>query len=158
MTTLSATDANFLYAETDDCPMSIASLQYMALPPDVSETKFVEELKQFLLARLDWVPYLTNKVQFASGIWGHPNWVKDHAFDIDNHVYTVAVPAPGELKQVEQTVARLHEKPLDRSRPLWDLVVLTSTAEAAAYLLKLGPNRPTIRQGKCIEGPATSCA
>ena len=125
MTTLSATDANFLYAETQDCPMSIASLQYMALPPGVSEVQFVKGLKQFLLARLDWVPYLTNKVQFASGIWGHPNWVKAQDFDIDNHVYTLPVPAPGGLKQVEQVIARLHEQPLDRSRPLWDLVILT---------------------------------
>ena len=125
MTTLSATDANFLYAETDDCPMNIASLQYMALPPDVTEQAFVASLKEFLLARLQWVPYLTNKLQFSAGVFGHPNWVKDDAFNIDNHVYTVAVPAPGGLKQVEQTVARLHERPLDRSRPLWDLVVLT---------------------------------
>ncbi len=125
MTTLSATDATFLYAETDDCPMSIASLQYMQLPADVDIDAFVAALKEFTVARLDWVPYLTNKVQFSSGLLGHPNWIKDPAFDINNHVYTVAVPAPGGRKQVEQTVARLHETPLDRNRPLWDLVVLT---------------------------------
>jgi len=125
VTTLSATDANFLYAETDECPMSIASLQYMQLPETVSVAEFVEALKQFTQARVEWVPYLTNKVQFTSGLLGHPNWVRDHSFDINNHIYTVAVPAPGGKKQVEQVVARLHETPLDRSRPLWDLVVLT---------------------------------
>ena len=116
MTTLSATDANFLYAETQDCPMSIASLQYMALPPGVSEAQFVEELKQFLLARVDWVPYLTNKVQFASGIWGHPNWVKAQDFDIDNHVYTLPVPVPGGLKQVEQVIARFPDNQFNAHR------------------------------------------
>lgn len=125
MTTLSAIDANFLYAETDDCPMSIASLQYMQLPPGVRVDEFVAALKDFTLTRLQWVPYLTNKVQFARGLMGHPNWVKDTCFDINNHIYTVAVPAPGGKRQVEQVVARLHEQPLDRSRPLWDLVVLT---------------------------------
>jgi diacylglycerol O-acyltransferase / wax synthase len=128
MTKLSATDANFIYAENTTCPMSIASLQFMELPDHMNEESFVSTLKLFVSERLDWVPYLTNKLQFASGLLDHPNWVVDQAFDINNHIYAIRVPAPGSIKQIEQTVARLHETPLPRSRPLWDIIVLTGLA------------------------------
>ena len=125
MSTLNATDANFLYAETDTCPMSIASVQYMQLPDQVSATDFVTSLQAFLQQRLHLVPYLTSIPQWTDGVIGHPNWVTVPDFDITQHVYSVPVPAPAGRRQVEQIVARLHESTLPRTRPLWDLVVLT---------------------------------
>ena len=55
----------------------------------------------------------------------HPVWVRDPDFAIDNHVRTTEVPAPGGRLELEAAIAKLHEQPLDRSRPLWDLWVLT---------------------------------
>lgn len=128
MNKLTATDASFIYAETKDCPMSIASLQYMQLPENTPVEDFVRSLKQFISRRAHLVPYLTSRLEHASGNLDHPNWVEDTEFDINNHIYTVAVPAPGGFRQVEQTVARLHEQALPRHRPLWDIAVLTGLA------------------------------
>ncbi len=128
MNKLTATDASFIYAETKDCPMSIASLQYMQLPQNTPVEEFVSSLKQFITQRAHLVPYLTSRLEHASGNLDHPNWVKDTDFDINNHIYTVTVPAPGGFKQVEQTVARLHEQALPRHQPLWDIAVLTGLA------------------------------
>ena len=128
MNKLTATDASFIYAETKDCPMSIASLQYMQLPDNTTVEEFVSSLKHFISQRTHLVPYLTSRLEHASGNLDHPNWVKDADFDINNHIYTVAVPAPGGFKQVEQTVARLHEHALPRHQPLWDIAVLTGLA------------------------------
>lgn len=128
MSKLSVTDASFIYAETKACPMSIASLQYLQLPDNVTIDEFVATLKQYILQRSHLVPYLTNRLQHASGALDHPNWVEDDHFDINNHIYTVNIPAPGGFIQVEQAVARLHEKPLPRHRPLWDIAVLTGLA------------------------------
>ena len=48
-----------------------------------------------------------------------PVWVDDGEFDIDNHVTRVVLGAPGTWAQLEAMVARLHETPLPRNRPLW---------------------------------------
>ncbi len=125
MTKLSATDAGFIYAETGDCPMSIASLQMLELPPNMGVDEFIESLRHYIFARRHLVPYLTNRIEWTSGLFDHPNWVADPGFDINQHIYPVEVPAPGDRRAMEQTVARLHETPLDRSRPLWDMAVLT---------------------------------
>lgn len=124
MAKLSATDASFIYAETAQCPMSIASVQIFEMPPNVSVDDFVASLRTFIHQRRHLVPYLTRRVQWDRGWLGHPNWIEDEHFDIDHHIYKVSVPAPGGMKELEQITARLHETPLDRSRPLWDIVVL----------------------------------
>ena len=125
VTRLSATDASFLYAESKDCPMSIASIQILELPEGTSPDAFITSLRTYILARSEQVPYLRSKLQWHQGFMGHPNWMRDDSFDIANHIYEVRVPAPGGKRQFEQTIARLHEKRLDRSRPLWDMAVLT---------------------------------
>ncbi len=128
MSKLTATDASFIYAETKDCPMSIASLQYLQLPENTTVAEFVATLRTYIAQRSHLVPYLTNRLQHASGSLGHPNWIRDDQFNINNHIYTLEIPAPGGFSQVEQAVARLHEQPLPRHRPLWDIVVLTGLA------------------------------
>ena len=125
MTKLSTIDAGFIYAENDNCPMSIASLQFMQLPSGVSSQTFVNTLRSFITQSSHLIPYLTGKLQWSSGIWDHPNWVTDEEFDINNHIYAIQAPEPGDMQQVEHIVAKLHEQPLDRNRPLWDIAVIT---------------------------------
>ena len=50
--------------------------------------------------------------------------MEDPDFDLDFHIRESAVPPPGTLEQLCETVARLHARPLDRSRPLWELYVI----------------------------------
>lgn len=44
--------------------------------------------------------------------------------DIEFHVRHVALPQPGDWRQLMIQVARLHSRPLDRSRPLWEIHVI----------------------------------
>jgi diacylglycerol O-acyltransferase / wax synthase len=53
-----------------------------------------------------------------------PYWVEDPDFDIDFHIRDSAVPPPGDDRQLAETVARIFARPLDRSRPLWELYLL----------------------------------
>ena len=129
MLKLGALDAGFLYNETAKSPQSIASVQILELPEGVSESEFVANLKSLLMERIHLVPYFTNKLQFVPFNLDHPVWVRDADFDIDNHVHTLAVAAPGGQAELEAAIARLHETRLDRSRPLWDLWVLTGLQE-----------------------------
>lgn len=125
MRKLSGLDAGFLYNETASCPQHVASVQIMELPEGVSFEAFVNDLKQLLHSRAHLVPYLTHRLVDTPFAVDHPLWVQDPEFNVDNHVSCLQVPAPGGRSEWESAVARLHEQPLDRSLPLWRLVVLT---------------------------------
>lgn len=122
---LGALDAGFLYNETSRSPQHIASVQILELPAGRDEGRFLTDLKALLLERIHLVPYFTNRLQFVPFNLDHPVWVRDPDFAIDNHVHTLAVAEPGDRAALETAVARLHETRLDRSRPLWDLWLLT---------------------------------
>jgi diacylglycerol O-acyltransferase / wax synthase len=53
-----------------------------------------------------------------------PYWTEDEDFDIDFHIRESAVPPPGDDGQLARTVARIFARPLDRSRPLWELYLI----------------------------------
>src|SRR5918999_2364911 len=53
-----------------------------------------------------------------------PYWVEDPDFDLDFHIRETAVPPPGDDRKLAETVSRIFARPLDRSRPLWELYVI----------------------------------
>jgi diacylglycerol O-acyltransferase / wax synthase len=113
---LGITDASFLYFESPSTPMNIGSVQLLDVPP---RADFFNELKAYLAQRIHSVPFMHKRLKATPLTLDQPVWVDDPAFDIDNHVVRVMLPAPGRWAQLEAMVARLHEAPLPRNRPLW---------------------------------------
>src|SRR5918999_60263 len=54
----------------------------------------------------------------------NPYWVEDADFDIEFHVRETAVPPPGGARQLGEQISRITARPLDRSRPLWELYLV----------------------------------
>ena len=54
----------------------------------------------------------------------HPYWIEDPDFDLDFHLRELALPPPGDERQLAEQVARIHSRSLDRSRPLWELYLI----------------------------------
>jgi WS/DGAT/MGAT family acyltransferase len=54
----------------------------------------------------------------------HPYWIEDPDFDLEFHVRHIALPAPGDWRQLCIQVARLISRPLDLDRPLWEMYVI----------------------------------
>jgi WS/DGAT/MGAT family acyltransferase len=50
--------------------------------------------------------------------------VHDGHFNIESHVNHVALPKPGDWRQLCIMAARIHARPVDRSRPLWEATVI----------------------------------
>ncbi|MEM6708071.1 MAG: wax ester/triacylglycerol synthase family O-acyltransferase [Pseudomonadota bacterium] len=121
---LKTTDAAFIMMETEQAPMHVASVELMELPRGVTPDNFIEGLQTFISERLDLIPYLTNRLQFSPLNFDQPVWVRDEDFDIARHIYRVDAPAPGGQAELEATVARLHEAPMDRAHPLWEYAVI----------------------------------
>ena len=64
-----------------------------------------------------------------------PYWVEDPDFDLDFHIRESAVPPPATDRQIAETVARIFARPLDRSRPLWELYLIRGLPEGRVALL-----------------------
>jgi hypothetical protein len=61
--------------------------------------------------------------------------VDDAGFDIREHVRTREISAPGDEATLLKVCAELNEPQLDRSRPLWEMWVLTGLADGHVGLL-----------------------
>src|SRR4051794_38334210 len=79
-------------------------------------------------------PFRWRLVQVPFGI-DLPYWVEDPDFDLDFHIRESAVPKPGTDRQIAETVARIFARPLDRSRPLWELYLIDGMPDGNVALL-----------------------
>lgn len=64
-----------------------------------------------------------------------PYWVEDPDFDLDFHIRESAIPPPGDDKKLAETVGRIFARPLDRSRPLWELYLIHGLPDGKVALL-----------------------
>lgn len=124
MQQLSGLDASFLYLETKNSPMHIASLGIYdpSTAPDGKVT-----FKQILantLARKHLVPPMNNVLVDVPFRLDHPYWIADDKLDVEYHIRHMALPQPGDWRQLCILVSRLHARPMDRSRPLWEMDVI----------------------------------
>ena len=65
-----------------------------------------------------------------------PTWVDDPDFDIDHHVRRIALPKPGTLRQLLDLATLLVLDPFDRTRPLWQFIVVEGLRGGKAALVQ----------------------
>lgn len=83
------------------------------------------------------VPRLRERIVEPALPVGVPAWSADPHFDIDHHVYRLRLPEPGTMDMLHEAVADVMERPLDRTKPPWEGVLVTGLEGGrAAYLLK----------------------
>ena len=75
-------------------------------------------------ARLPLVPRYRQRVAEVPGHLANPVWVDDPDFDIAYHVRRNGLPRPGTEAQLLDLVSRLTSRPLDRTRPLWEMYLV----------------------------------
>lgn len=128
MRQLNGIDVSFLNMETSTTFGHISSLSLY----DANESTGgagLEATKALILERIDRLaPFRRRLVQVPLGL-DLPYWIEDPDFDIDFHVRHHAVPAPGNPQQLAEAVSRIVARPLDRSRPLWELYVIEGVDE-----------------------------
>ena len=70
------------------------------------------------------VPRLRQRVQSVPGNLTPPMWVDDPNFDLQYHVRHISLPKPGTMRQLLDLAALITSDPFDRTRPLWQFVVV----------------------------------
>lgn len=124
MQQLSAMDASFVYLETPSTPMHIGSVAiYDPSTASGGKVRFKDILRH-IEARLHLARPFRQKLVRVPGNLDHPYWIEDESFDIEFHVRHIALPEPGDWRQLCIQVARLHARPMDMSKPLWEFTVV----------------------------------
>ncbi|GAA3634587.1 wax ester/triacylglycerol synthase family O-acyltransferase [Lentzea roselyniae] len=123
---LSALDASFLYLEDSTTPMHVGGVAVFRRPKaGFDYDKLVDLIEQ----RLSLVPRYRQKVVHVPGRIARPVWIDDPDFDVTYHVRRSALPKPGNDTQLHDLVARLMSRPLDHSRPLWEIYLVEGLAK-----------------------------
>ncbi len=124
MRQLTGHDASFLYSETANQPMHVGAL--MIYDPSTAPGGSVrfKEILAHIESRLGAAELFRKKLQWVPLNIDHPWWVDDPSFDVEYHVRHIALPKPGDWRQLCIQVARLHARPLDHDRPLWEFTVI----------------------------------
>jgi diacylglycerol O-acyltransferase len=119
---LTGVDATFLYMETNATFGHVSSL--IVYDPGDGDGATFERTKELFAERLHLLDPMRRRLVQVPFDLDHPYWIEDPHLDLDFHIRQTAVPPPGDDEQLADLVARIIARPLDRSRPLWELYVI----------------------------------
>ena len=124
MKQLSGLDSSFLYAETNNAPMHIATVSI--LDPSTAPTGKVrfKEIIEHTKGRVHLADYFRQKAVRVPFDEDFPYWVNDENFDPEFHIHHYALPAPGDWRQFCILVARINSRGIDLTRPLWEAYII----------------------------------
>jgi WS/DGAT/MGAT family acyltransferase len=123
MQRLSGLDATFLYLETPNNHMHVASTAVFD-PSTVPGGYSFDKVKELVDSRLHLLPPFRRRLVEVPFQLHHPLWVEDPDFDLDYHLRRAALPSPGGEEELAEFAAEVMGRPLDRSRPLWEMYVV----------------------------------
>jgi diacylglycerol O-acyltransferase / wax synthase len=119
MDRLTSFDTSFLVNEKSNGHMAIgAVLMCEGKPPSA------EDFLTHIRSRVHHLPRLRQRLLFPPLNLGTPFWVDYPDFDIHQHLSRASLPAPGSERQFQDLVGELLAPPLDRSKPLWELILV----------------------------------
>ena len=126
MKQLTGLDASFLNMETPNTFGHVTGLMLFDRPsPDFDPYAAVYEKYASLVGELE--PMRRRLVEVPFGL-DKPYWVFDPHFDIDYHIREISIARPGLVDQLADQVCRIVGRPMDRSRPLWEVYVIDGLA------------------------------
>jgi diacylglycerol O-acyltransferase / wax synthase len=121
---MSALDASFFYAESENTPMHVGSVAIFDGP-----APSYGDVVRLILSKLPKVPRYRQRVRPVPMQLGRPLWVDDAHFQILYHVRHTAVPKPGSDEQLRNLAGRVLGQRLDMAKPLWELWLVEGLAD-----------------------------
>lgn len=118
---LDAIDAAIWFAEDVSTPRNVGGVAIFRPPAGGFDH---ERLVRLIRNRIAHVPRYRQRLREVPWGLSRPVWVDDAHFDVTFHVRRSALPNPGTRSQLGELVARLMARPLDRTRPLWEMYLI----------------------------------
>jgi len=124
MRQLNPWDAAFLYRETRAAPQHICGVSHFAPDPH-GQRLTLDEVRSAVTRRLPLLPPFRQRLARVPFGLARPYWADDPDVDIDSHLYEVTLPPPGNRIQLAEQVAQIAARPLDLSRPPWEIHLIS---------------------------------
>jgi len=133
MQQLSAQDAQFLYIQTANNLTHVMGVNiYDPSTAPGGKVRF-KDIIAHMESRLHTSPVFKRKLYRLPFDIDHPYWVEDEHFDLEAHISHCRLPEPADWRQFCIQTARLHSKPMDMNRPLWDMTVIEGLDRIAGF-------------------------
>jgi len=133
-TRLSGIDAAYLAAELPGNHLHLMAILRLD-PVSVDGGYSFDRLRAFMEDRLPEIPPLRRRlVEVPFGI-DRPRWVETDDIDLDLHIRRAALPSPGSARELATMASEISDRPLDRSRPLWEITVVEGLASGEIALI-----------------------
>ena len=121
---LTGHDASFLYADTVHANANVTFIQiYDPITAPGGTVRF-KSILAHIESRLHRSPLFRSKLLRVPLELDNPYWVEDEHFDLEYHVRHIALPKPGDWRQLCIQASRIHARALDLHRPLWEIYVI----------------------------------
>lgn len=165
---LGPVDSAFWYLDTRLTPMNIGSIMILEGTIDY------EDIVDLLESRIHTMPLYQQKVVQAQNNLGEPMWVFDEDFYVEKHVFRRTLKAPATEADFQDLLAKIIGRKLDRTKPLWELHVISglegnqtallfkvhhcmvdgiSAVELFTALLDISPEAPVIEPPQIYDPP-----
>lgn len=121
---LSGMDNLFLSQETTNQHMHVGGLGIYN--PSTAEGGFVrfKAIIDFFTERLSAAAVFRRCIARSIVDMDRPFWVEDPDVDVEYHVRHMALPEPSDWRQLMIQIARIHSRPMDLSKPLWEAYII----------------------------------
>jgi WS/DGAT/MGAT family acyltransferase len=124
MRQLSEHDAAYIYSDSAHANSNVTLLHiYDQSTAPAGMVRF-KQILNHVESRLDQLPNFREKILRVPLDLDYPYWIEDENFNIHNHVRHIALPKPGDWRQFCILSSRIHARPLDLQRPLWEMYVI----------------------------------
>jgi WS/DGAT/MGAT family acyltransferase len=127
-------DASFLYTETPTGHMHVTGVIIADVTTMEGAYEF-DRVKETIRARLHLMPIFRRRIVEVPFNFDHPVWIEDPDFDLDQHVHRVRLADPGGRAELAELVGDLASRPLDRSRPLWEMWVAEGAEDGTIAMI-----------------------
>ncbi|MDP1612982.1 MAG: wax ester/triacylglycerol synthase family O-acyltransferase [Sulfuritalea sp.] len=124
MRQLSEHDAAYIYSDSAHANSNVTLLHIYDQSTARGGMVRFKQILAHVESRLCQLPIFRQKILRVPLDLDYPYWVEDENFDIEYHVRHIALPKPGDWRQFCIQASRIHARPLDLQRPLWEMYVI----------------------------------
>jgi WS/DGAT/MGAT family acyltransferase len=124
MRQLSEHDAAYIYSDSAHANSNVTLLHIYDQSTAPGGIVRFKQILAHVESRLGQLPVFRHKILRVPLDLDYPWWIEDENFDIEYHVRHIALPKPGDWRQFCIQASRIHARPLDLQRPLWEMYVI----------------------------------
>jgi len=124
MRQLSGSDAFFLYSDRPGRHQHVSTVYVYDPSTTVEREVGFDAIRRHMEARLDASRLFRQRLVRVPFDLDYPWWIEDPHFELDFHLRHIALPEPGDWRHLCIQLSRLHTRPLDLTRPPWEMYVI----------------------------------